>query len=196
MENVHFNMKGTPSAAEVELLIYLLEQKSAELTDDTPAVIPNIKPSPEGLAFGISAESDLPKLAERTEKYLERLLNERTQVLTHAISLIEDEATKFGQRIQQSWKDGIVDEFFAIETRELLDQLTQNAHDPVWCQALQRSYLSAFVKHQPQYRPEACVVVSGSSRTALGILGFHCGITDVVIPDAVLRAVRHVPLCR
>jgi hypothetical protein len=30
---------------------------------------------------------------------------------------------------------------------------------------------------------ESCVVVSGSSRTALGILGFHCGITEVVVPD-------------
>ncbi len=39
------------------------------------------------------------------------------------------------------------------------------------------------MKHQPQYQPEACLVASGSSRTALGILGFHCGITEVVIPD-------------
>jgi len=43
--------------------------------------------------------------------------------------------------------------------------------------------LSAFGKHQPQYLPEACLVVSGSNRTALGILGFHCDITEVVIPD-------------
>ena len=27
------------------------------------------------------------------------------------------------------------------------------------------------------------MIASGSSRTALGIVGFHCGITDVVIPD-------------
>ena len=26
-------------------------------------------------------------------------------------------------------------------------------------------------------------MASGSSRTALGILGFHCGITEVVVPD-------------
>ena len=31
LENVHFNMKGTPSASEVEFLIYLLEQKLADL---------------------------------------------------------------------------------------------------------------------------------------------------------------------
>ena len=58
-----------------------------------------------------------------------------------------------------------------------------NIHEPGWSQALQRSFLSAFGKHQPQYRPDACLVVSGSNRTALGILGFHCEITEVVIPD-------------
>ena len=41
----------------------------------------------------------------------------------------------------------------------------------------------SFLRHQPQYQPDACQVVSGSSRTALGIIGFHCGITEVVIPD-------------
>ena len=77
----------------------------------------------------------------------------------------------------------IMDEFSSLDARELLDLLVQNVHEPDWCQALQRSFLSAFYRHQPQYRPEACLVASGSSRTALGILGFHCGITEVVIPD-------------
>ena len=76
-----------------------------------------------------------------------------------------------------------MDEFAGIEVRELLDLLVENLHREETYQALQRSFLSVFVKHQPQYQPEACLVVSGSSRTALGILGFHCGITEVVIPD-------------
>jgi aspartate/methionine/tyrosine aminotransferase len=183
MENVHFNMKGTPSAAEVELLIYLLERKSTHLPDEPPAVMPQIKPSFEGLAFGITAENALPKLAERVEGYLERLLNERAEKLTQSVNFLEEETSLFAERMQQTWKGGIVDEFFAIETQELLDLLIQHTHDQAWCQALERSYLSAFIKHQPQYQSEACMVVSGSSRTALGILGFHCGITDVVIPD-------------
>ncbi len=76
-----------------------------------------------------------------------------------------------------------MDEFAGIEVRELLDLLIKNLHQQETYQALQRSFLSVFVKHQPQYQPESCLVVSGSSRTALGILGFHCGITEVVIPD-------------
>jgi hypothetical protein len=85
--------------------------------------------------------------------------------------------------MQAGWKDGMIDEFSAVQAKELLDLLALNIHEPAWSQALQRSFLSAFCKHQPQYLPEACLVVSGSNRTALGILGFHCEITEVVIPD-------------
>ena len=47
----------------------------------------------------------------------------------------------------------MIDEFSAIEAKELLDLLALNIHEPAWSQALQRSFLSAFGKHQPQYRP-------------------------------------------
>jgi aspartate/methionine/tyrosine aminotransferase len=80
-------------------------------------------------------------------------------------------------------QDGVVDEFATIDARELFEQMIANVDQSAWSESLRRSFLSAFVRHQPQYRPEACLIASGSSRTALGIVGFHCGITDVVIPD-------------
>ncbi len=86
-------------------------------------------------------------------------------------------------RIGRAWKGYIFDEFVELEANEVLDMLIQNVHQPEWLQALQRSFLSAFTKQQPQYMPEACTVVSGSSRTALGMLGLHCGVSEVVIPD-------------
>ncbi len=85
--------------------------------------------------------------------------------------------------LRRARKGYIFDEFGELKADEILDLLVQNAHQPEWIQSLQRSFLSTFIKHQPQYRPEACSVVSGSSRTALGILGFHCGLSEVVIPD-------------
>jgi aspartate/methionine/tyrosine aminotransferase len=183
LENVHFSMKGTPSASEVEFLTYLLEQKLTHLPAETSADVPQIKPSFDGLGFGISAETALPQLAERTERHLDRLLNEHARKLEHSVNSFEEKSAVFAQRIQDTWKNDIIDEFSMVEAKDLLNQLVQNIHKPDWCQALQRSFLGAFAKHQPQYRPEACLVVSGSSRTALGILGFHCGITEVVIPD-------------
>jgi aspartate/methionine/tyrosine aminotransferase len=182
-ENVHFSLKGTPSASEVELLIFLLEQKLTDIKEDTPAEVIQIKPSFEGLAFGIAAETVLPQLAERIERRLEQMLNDHAQTLAHSLMTLEEKTAVLTRRIQNTWKDSIFDEFTAVEAKNLLDLLVQNVHEQTWCQALQRSFLSAFVKHQPQYLPEACLVASGSSRTALGILGFHCGISEVVIPD-------------
>jgi aspartate/methionine/tyrosine aminotransferase len=183
MENVHFNIKGTPSASEVEFLIYLLEQKLVDLPSGPSADVPQGKPSFDGLASGIAAEAILPQLAERTERHLERLLNAHAGKLEHSLLGFEEKSALLARRMQAAWHDGIMDEFSAVEAKELLDQMVQNIHLPSWCQALQRSFLSAFCKHQPQYRPDACLVVSGSNRTALGILGFHCGISEVVIPD-------------
>ena len=183
IENVHFNLKGTPSASEVELLNFLIEQKITHLQKKMPAEVPQVRPSFEGLALGLTTESVLPQLAEQVERHLEELLNDHVQTLAHSLTSLEEETAVVNHHVQNAWKDGISDEFSTIDANELIDLLVQNLHDPAWCQSLQRSFLNAFARHQPQYKPDACQVASGSSRTALGIIGFHCGISEVVIPD-------------
>lgn len=183
IENVHFNLKGTPSASEVEFLSFLLEQGLAALQSESPAQMPHVKPAFEGLGLGISAEAALPRLVERTERSLEELLVNHAQTVGRSLETVEEKAGVLARRIENTWKDAIFDEFASVPANDLLEQMAQNVHQPAWRRALQRSFLSAFVKHQPQYRPEACLVASGSSRTALGILGFHCGISEVLIPD-------------
>jgi aspartate/methionine/tyrosine aminotransferase len=183
IENVHFNLKGTPSASEVEFLVFLLEQQLANPPEDAPLVIPEAKPSFEGLSIGGATLTALPHLAQQAEQHLETLLEAHAQALEHSLSVLEEKSALFARRIQSAWKVSILDEFAGVEVRELLDLLIKNLHRQETYQALERSFLSAFVRHQPQYQPESCLVVSGSSRTVLGILGFHCGITEVVIPD-------------
>ena len=183
IENVHFNLKGTPSASEAEFLDFLLKQKLAELPSDRPTQVPQAKPSFEGLGLGISAETVLPELAERIEHHLEHLVENRTQSLLHSLTTLEEKSVLLANRVRSGWKGHVFDEFAELEAGEVLDKLVQNVHQPEWLQALQHSFLSAFTKQQPQYVPEACTVVSGSSRTALSILGLHCGISEVLIPD-------------
>ncbi len=183
IENVHFNLKGTPSASEVEMLDFLLGQQVATSESVLPGEMPEVKPSFEGLAWGISAETVLPDLAERAEGHLERLVNDRARLVSQSLATLGKKSALFSQRIQRAWKDYVFDEFADLKVDELFDRLIQNAHKTEWIQSLQRSFLAAFIKHQPHYQPKACNVVSGSSRTALGILGFHCGISEVLIPD-------------
>ena len=183
IENVHFNLKGTPSASEAEFLDFLLTQQLAEVKTGPPKQVPWAKPSFEGLALGVSAENVLPEIAERMERRLKQLVKDRAQTLAHSLTAFEEKTSVLAHRMQKAWKGYIFDELAELKADEILDLLVQNAHHSEWIQSLQRSFLSAFVKHQPQYHPEACLVMSGSSRTALGILGFHCGVSEVVIPD-------------
>lgn len=183
IENVHFNLKGTPSASEAEFLDFLLAQGLAELSRDMPAQVPQAKPSFEGLGLPGGAETVLPDLAGRIERHLEQLVEHRAQAMGHSLAVLEEKSALVASKVSSVWKGAVFDEFAELEASEILDRLIQNVHQPEWLQALQNSFLCAFTKQQPQYRPEACMVVSGSSRTALSILGFHCGVSEVVIPD-------------
>ncbi len=57
MEAVHFQLKGTPSASEAELLSYVLEQNLAPRADDShadPSIV--LDPSYEGLTPGVNGD--------------------------------------------------------------------------------------------------------------------------------------------
>ncbi len=183
IENVHFNLKGTPSATEVEFLNYLLAYKLDALQPSQQAKIPPDHPTFEGLGFGLSAEHTIPQLTERLGGYLERVLEDHSEILAHSLDRHEKRAALLDKQIQTTWKTSLFDQFASVEANQLIDLLVDNLDNPEWYQAYRQSYLANFTKHQPQYRVEACRIASGSSRTALGIIGFHCGITEVVIPD-------------
>jgi len=183
VENVHFKLKGTPSASEIEFLNFLLEQNLANLKTDSPADVFEDKGWLDEWERGNAAEVTLSQLASRVGTQLDQLVQDGSQSLTRALAFVDEKTATASRIIQDRWKVGRIDELADMDSHEVLKQLIQNAHDPVWQKTLGRSFLSAFVKHQNQYRPDACLVASGSSRTALGLLGFHCGITDVVIPD-------------
>jgi aspartate/methionine/tyrosine aminotransferase len=183
IENVQFQLKGTPSASEVEFLNFLLEQKLANLKEETPAEIFPDKAWLDEWGEGSASETTLSRLASRVGGRLDDLLQHQTETLNQAFSALEEKTGQVARVMQERWKTGLIDELADLDSLELLNQLIQKAHEPAWGQSLQRSFLSVFARHQPQYRPEACQVTSGSSRTALGMLGFHCGITDVLFPD-------------
>lgn len=184
LESVHFNLKGTPSASEVELLSLLLDQQAAQESANVRPALPARTPSTfEGLALGGAGETALPRLAETVSQRLSELIDSRAAAVDRTARALEQRAAAFSARLHSLWDDHVIDEFAALDARALIDALIAGLHEPETIRALQRSFLSAFVRHQRQYRADACTVASGSSRTALGILGFHCGIREVVIPD-------------
>lgn len=177
IETVHFALKGTPSAAEIEFLHYLLENGLA----DKPVAAP-VDQGEDPLA-NVIAEDALSALAVRAGQRLEGLASSGLQMATCFAEKLEHKAERLAHIVQKRWEAPQIDEFADVDSLTLLDELVAHLDDPAWRLRLERSFLAVFARHQPQYRPEACVVTSGSSRTALGLLGFHCGLTDVVFPD-------------
>lgn len=177
IETVHFALKGTPSASEIEFLHYLLENGCSN-----PSAAKAL-PWSNDLGADSAIEGVLPDLAVRAGRRLEGLAPVSFQAATRAAETLERKAARLTRIVQPHWDAPQVDEFAETDSLALLDELTAHVDDPAWRDRLERSFLAVFTRHQPQYRPEACVVTSGSSRTALGLLGFHCGLTDVVFPD-------------
>jgi aspartate/methionine/tyrosine aminotransferase len=183
IENVHFALKGTPSASEIELLHFLLKGDFAKTEAKASGVIFPDEAWLDDWSEDGTAASALAHLSARAGKRLDGLVQAQVQTANRVAASIEEKVEHVSRILQNRWDASQIDEFAEADSLTLLDELTANLHQPDWQERLQRSFLSVFTRHQPQYRPEACLVASGSSRTALSLLGFHCGITDVVFPD-------------
>ncbi len=176
IEKTHFELKGTPSAAEVELLTYLLRRglpvrpAPAETTEtlyqEQDPWLGGIQRS-VGAMVGAAGASIVQAAVEHAAK-METALAQR----------VDRWATRLNRTPRPVFPIAAAEDPLAgLSFREILDSLPARGPELV------EAFKSAFLRHHAEYRPEACVVVSGSARTALGLLGFHCGLREVVLPD-------------
>lgn len=177
IETVHFQLKGTPSAAEVELLTYLLKHGGQEAAaggthpngetlyqDHTPVLAGAHTAAAAALA---SFEARLAGLASRSAEAGDRLA-----------AIVERSSAGLARASRHRSRAGLPgDPLDGVDYSGLVDKLPSARPE------LLPAFLASFLRHHPEYRPEASMVVSGSARTALGLLGFHCGIREVVVPD-------------
>jgi len=182
-ESVHFQLKGTPSASEVEFLSFLLDHgKAADASEERQQGIARI-PSFEGLGLGVPAEERVPAHVSTAERHLGSLVESRARIVERALERLSGRAENLVQRMLRPLAGTALDDSGLLETLEFVGEWTRRVDSREWEDALVRSFLSVFVRHQPQYRLRDCTAVSGSSRTALALLGFHCGLREAVVPD-------------
>lgn len=177
-ETIHFQLKGTPSASEVTLLEYILDKnlkvdQSVMREEVQDGNYDNIPGNSGSWLDDISTEYE-NKIFTITEKY-----NEKVRVKTDYLNEL---SSRVSSNLLSTVKNNVLlsDKFLALSTEELIDELLLNINNSSWLDDLEESFLSVFAKEHPEYEPENCTVVSGSSRTALGLLGFHCGIKEVI----------------
>jgi aspartate/methionine/tyrosine aminotransferase len=182
-EVAHFQLKGTPSASEAELLAYLLRKPPSPQATENPAH--DIPLQDESLTV-------LPDwrnpFAPHSQRLLGHLATRAGTLVDRAGATVESILIRHDPSnlpVSPRWlqtRTGF-DVFEGKEFRDLLAEIRSSCHDPEWQWNLAESFLAAFVNKHPEYDARCCRVVSGSSRTALGLLGFHCGIREVIIPD-------------
>ncbi len=200
LETIHFQLKGTPSASEVELLTYLLQQKPSG-SDQRGKSSPLLVEAPiENVGFGLDAEAAATRHACLVEQHLVGALASLEERAGTAMAAFSSRITGISSRLQPRRTLTVPDRFAAKSAAELIHEFAGLADAGDWIRDLSSSFLAAFTKHHPEYELPYCTVVSGSSRTALSLMGFHCGIGEVVIPDLswtyehCFPSVRAVPL--
>ena len=182
-EAIHFQLKGSPSASEIELLTYLLNHQIDFLSTEKKEAHILITPPFEGITLTGLAGHALPLHARSFEQRVLNVIDARADSVEQRIGEISKKTDRLIKRLESHRFIPASDRFAGTDTKTLLDELVENIDSSPWHQQLRASFLHAFVTHHPEYRPTHCTVVSGSSRTALGLLGFHCDIREVVVPD-------------
>ncbi|HGY56936.1 MAG TPA: pyridoxal phosphate-dependent aminotransferase [Caldithrix abyssi] len=184
LETVHFELKGTPAAAEIEWLTYALDNH----------ILP-----PENESSSLEAPSDRHRHTSPFISTGERLVRKFGGLVSGQPLLLETAATvveQYSQRQQERFSSlyRFINRLPFVEREQgenldhipalkILDTLLKQPQDKAFAALLQENFLSAFLRHHPEYEMEHCAVVSGSSRTALSLLGKHCGVSEVISPD-------------
>lgn len=163
IESVHFELKGTPSATELDLFNACLQ------TPHLFKSMPISEPKKELENEPLEAASILKSSAQRINRIEERLQN----VLAKKATITEKIA---GKLISKEEKQ-IIDPWPLRSYEQLLPNVNQSSTE------LSKAFLAHFTKHHPQYKSENCFTVSGSSRTALSLLGRHTQIDKIITFD-------------
>lgn len=183
LETIHFQLKGTPSSTEIELLAFILKENLQELNndekfDDIVVEAEYEKPLIKETGFRVIYDK-IKNLEKRTEEIILRQSRTIENILEkHIYKINLNDNFKL-----KNINDYIYDKLIDINALDLLDELFKNINSEDFYNELINSYLSSFLNYHPEYQKENCLVISGSSRTALSLLGFHCGIKEVIIPD-------------
>ena len=183
IETLQFQLKGTPSASEVEFLSYILREKYAGVEEPDKRIEITVEPAYESFPFPLLRNNRLRPYAGELESRLDGIITGKTKFIDSIFDRLNRGETELAHRSEKFPAFFSYDRFSGYDSRRLLDEFTSNVDSGEWKKELVNSFLHSFLKHHPEYKIGSSLVVSGSSRTGLGLLGFHCGIKEVIIPD-------------
>lgn len=183
IETMQFQLKGTPSASEVELLSFILKEKlmgNGSLKKEEKI---EVEPAYENYALPIVGNNVLKIYAKQFEDKLSNTIERKAKLVSDIVDRLTESESNLLRKSEQLSSIYSYDKSSNLNSKELLNEFVKNINSQKWIDDLLKSFLYSFLRHHPEYRMHNCQIVSGSSRTGLGLLGFHCGIREVIIPD-------------
>ncbi|MCK5087306.1 MAG: aminotransferase class I/II-fold pyridoxal phosphate-dependent enzyme, partial [Melioribacteraceae bacterium] len=185
IETLHFQLKGTPSSTEIELLNFLTNQ-SDHFFQRADQISANEIETWEGIELNIAgSQKKFHSINSKLFELGKNIIDEQTRIVGEQLNdfqffsnnIIEKSLSRYNSHILPQ------DDFYGDRIEEILGDYFKNLDSIEWLTKLSQSFQVAFIKEHPEYKFENCSVISGSSRTALGLLGFYCGIEEVITCD-------------
>ncbi len=177
LETIHFQLKGTPATPEKELLRYLLNESTPSVKEKTGLTQWTSYPDRSNAPFLQNYLWQINRLSDRNAD----LISKKIDRLTNVGTTVEKHTNRILSRITRP--DFLKKSFATLGSDELIPYFLEHAAEKSFQENLKANFLAEFLQHHSEYEAGHCFVVSGSSRTALSLLGFHCGISEVVSPD-------------
>ncbi|MBU1095700.1 MAG: aminotransferase class I/II-fold pyridoxal phosphate-dependent enzyme [Bacteroidetes bacterium] len=177
IETIHFQLKGTPSASEVELLSYLLINYS-DTVESKNNFVESESQFEELENFEYSQGASLIKKVTGILESKSVLFDKKINNLSDYVINLELRTQKLNNRFIP-----VTDTLQSKTALECLDELICKLDDNEYHNQLSESFLNVFAETFKHYNPAQLTLISGSSRTALSILGFHCGIDELITCD-------------
>lgn len=177
-EAVHFQLKGTPSASDIQLMEFLYNYPGMAIALDdrgNSALTPKVQPLLDNTSQVAQQQIDN---AGKAVNRVSSLLDEKIKRIDVLSSHFSDILDRTQQRLERP-----ADLFPNRTAFEIFEELVLNIQDEDWAEKLIKSTEFVFCKEHPEYDPAHVTLVSGSSRTTLGLLGFHCGIEQTISCD-------------
>jgi aspartate/methionine/tyrosine aminotransferase len=168
---MHFELKGTPSSTEKDWLEFSIQNPFIFKTNENG----NrnnflIEDNPLLKKVQLITQNQTKKISNKVDAYSSVL--EKVSAVGQALS--SSYLSRFDGKYGNSFYN---DEFEFKPAVDLLPLIQEKS------ELLIVAFLNQFVKHHSQYNVNNCCAVSGSARTALSLLGKHCGIREVVTFD-------------
>jgi len=183
IETIHFQLKGTPSASEIELLSFIIKNDLTRKFENKVEQKIKVDTEYDGFISGGVGESAFARITKVYEERFGKIIENRSASVGAISESLQEKTNSFFAKSGGHTNVFNYDLFGGLSANELLDQLVSNIYSKRFKEELVDSFLHSFLKHHPEYKKNSCYVISGSSRTGLGLLGFHCGITEVIFPD-------------